>query len=316
VRSARSECFAAMRATASDSHRRRGCVLQIVLGAVVSLLGARWLWQDRPADFGVSFTAPSEAARVPASMTDVKAIPESRGFTGRRLLNTREVSVGMGAATGVVGRGRNGGGAGNNQVRMKKYIPLSERHNHPARGLTKKVMKRMPRTEFDEETIMRRIMTVLIKNMGESWRFGPMKTMDIMKEIGLQGSQIKVKTYALRALQSLRGQRMVIQVKGNPKRWELHPEYWEHGVPRVSVDETNPWKHMHLIKFLPYWEQKMKSPGGLRNKVGPLHGKFHPTQQEAMIGIKPGDEWWPPGSKTIAKDAELKQEPGDEAYTR
>merc|ERR1712113_173213 len=84
--------------------------------------------------------------------------------------------------------------------------------------------------------MMKRIVTVLIKNIDEKWRDAPMKTLDIIKEIGLQGYQIKKKSYINKALQMLQGQQVIFKAKNNPIRWEIHEKYREHGVPPISMD--------------------------------------------------------------------------------
>merc|ERR1740123_1344013 len=130
-------------------------------------------------------------------------------------------------------------------------------------GMKRQMMKRMPRTTFDTEEMMKRITTVLIKNIDEKWRDAPMKTADIMKEIGLQGFQIKKKSYINKALYMLMGQHVIHKVKQNPIRWEIHEAYRKQGVPPISTDPLNPWRNTHLLKF-----EKTKPP-----KYGPIHGK-------------------------------------------
>merc|ERR1719480_390014 len=122
-------------------------------------------------------------------------------------------------------------------------------------GMKRQMMKRMPRTTYDTEEMMRRITTVLIKNIDEKWRDAPMKTLDIMKEIGLQGYQIKTKKYINKALLMLQGQKVIYKVKNNPIRWEIHEKYRENGVPPISLDRRTPWKLTHLLNF-----EKTKPP--------------------------------------------------------
>merc|ERR1712242_244017 len=131
-------------------------------------------------------------------------------------------------------------------------------------GMKRQMMKRMPRTTYDTEEMMRRITTVLIKNIDEKWRDAPMKTLDIMKEIGLRGRQIKD------ALYLLMGQKVIHKIKQNPIRWEIHEEYRKNGVPPISQDKRAPWKPTHLLKF-----DSIKVP-----KYGPIHGEYRMTLDE------------------------------------
>merc|ERR1712039_1034844 len=110
-------------------------------------------------------------------------------------------------------------------------------------------MKRMPDSKLSVPEMMKRITTVLIKNIDERWRDAPMKTLDIMKEIGLRGRQIKVKKYINNALYLLMAQKVIHKVKQNPIRWEIHEEYRKFGVPPISYDRRDPWKLTHLLKF-------------------------------------------------------------------
>jgi len=219
-------------------------------------------------------------------------------------------------------------------LRHKKYYAdapwmLPRAQGRPGRKM--KTMKRMPDTHYDMAEIQKRVMTCLIKNMGEMWRDGGIPTKALMKEIGLQGHQLKMITGGTvefrKAMQNLQGAQMVILAKQNPKRWELHPEYWKHGVPRISQDwGRDPWKLSDNIRIPEYWARP--------KKFGPEHGLFMEDQQERMIGIKPGEEWWPPHSKTvkgqqktlsavgapgspqIEADDEDASEPGDPTYMR
>merc|ERR1719198_1174740 len=131
------------------------------------------------------------------------------------------------------------------------------------KGFKRQLMKRMPDSTLTTEQMMQRITTVLIKNMGETWRDAPMKTPDIMKEIGLRGRQIKEKKYINNALYLLMSQKVVHKVKQNPIRWEVHEAFREHSVPPISGDKRRPWKLAHLLKF-----EKTRVP-----KYGPIHGR-------------------------------------------
>lgn len=132
------------------------------------------------------------------------------------------------------------------------------------KGWKRQLMKRMPDSKLSTEEMMRRITTVLIKNMDEKWRDAPMKTLDIMKEIGCRGRQIKEKKYINDALYMLMGQKVIHKYKQNPIRWEIHEEYRKEGVPPISMDKRAPWKLTHLLKF-----EKVKVP-----KYGPIHGEY------------------------------------------
>mmetsp|Transcript_34761 Transcript_34761/g.75900 ORF Transcript_34761/g.75900 Transcript_34761/m.75900 type:complete len:212 (+) Transcript_34761:49-684(+) len=131
------------------------------------------------------------------------------------------------------------------------------------KGFKRQLMKRMPDSTLTTEQMMQRITTVLIKNIDENWRDAPMKTLDLMKEIGLRGRQIKEKKYINDALYMLMGQKVVHKVKQNPIRWEIHESFRELGVPPVSGDKRRPWKLTHILKF-----DKTRVP-----KYGPIHGR-------------------------------------------
>mmetsp|Transcript_61728 Transcript_61728/g.118940 ORF Transcript_61728/g.118940 Transcript_61728/m.118940 type:complete len:238 (-) Transcript_61728:147-860(-) len=150
-------------------------------------------------------------------------------------------------------------------------------------GMKRQMMKRMPRTTYDTEEMMRRITTVLIKNIDEKWRDAPMKTLDIMKEIGLQGYQIKTKKYINKALMMLQGQKVIHKVKQNPVRWEIHESYREKGVPPISQERRDPFALKHLIKF-----ESTKVP-----KYGPIHGKpVSPNIRDGdMVNAGPWINW-------------------------
>lgn len=132
------------------------------------------------------------------------------------------------------------------------------------KGLQRQLMKRMPSTWYSTEEIMQRVTTILIKNAEEKFRDAPMRTADLMKEIGLQGKQIKIKKYINNALYLLMAQNVVHKVKQNPIRWELHEEYRKYGLPPISRDRRRPWKFTHLLKF-----ERTKVP-----KYGPIHGRY------------------------------------------
>merc|ERR1711972_1186115 len=130
----------------------------------------------------------------------------------------------------------------------------------------------MPDSNPDTEEIMKRITTVLIKNIDERWRDAPMKTLDIMKEIGLRGRQIKEKKHINNALYLLMAQKVIHKVKQNPIRWEIHEEYRRHGVPPISRNTRAPWALTHLLQF-----EKTKVP-----KYGPIHGEYRMNVDESL----------------------------------
>eukprot|EP00971_Amphidinium_carterae_P024091 475426-Amphidinium_carterae.1 len=70
----------------------------------------------------------------------------------------------------------------------------------------------MPTSTYTNEEVMQRIVTVLIHNIDERWRTAPMKTVDIQKEIGLTGNQIKSKQAVMDALMMLERQKVVYKV--------------------------------------------------------------------------------------------------------
>lgn len=131
------------------------------------------------------------------------------------------------------------------------------------KGLQRKLMKRMPDTDYDVEEIMRRVVTILIKNIDERWRDGPMKTLQIAKEIGLRGRQIKVFRFVNDALYLLLAEKKVYKYKQNPIRWCIHEDYMARGLPPISMDWRDPWRMKHLIQL-----EKTEKP-----KYGPLHGR-------------------------------------------
>jgi len=120
---------------------------------------------------------------------------------------------------------------------------------------------------------MQRVTTVLIKNMGEHFRDAPMKTADLMKEIGLRGSQIKVKHYINDALDLLMAQKVVYKVKQNPKRGEIHEEYRKYGVPPICKDSRDPWRLCYLLKF-----KRTKRP-----KYGPAQGMYRMKDKQFLL---------------------------------
>jgi len=138
-------------------------------------------------------------------------------------------------------------------------------------GWKRQLMKRMPHSTYTTEQIMQRVTTILIHNIEEKWRDAPMKTVDLMKEIGLRGRQIKEKKYINAALDLLSAQKVIYKVKQNPIRWEIHEEYRRDGVPRISRDKRDPWKLSHTLKF-----ERTKVP-----KYGPAHGIYRDTPESA-----------------------------------
>jgi len=148
-------------------------------------------------------------------------------------------------------------------------VPDTVQKNTP-HGFKRALMKRMPSSKLSTEEMMKRITTVLIKNIDEKWRDAPMKTLEIMKEIGLRGRQIKEKKYINDALYLLMGQKVIYKVKQNPIRWEIHEEYRMDGVPPISPDKRAPWRLTHLLKF-----EKTKVP-----KYGPIHGEYRQNLDE------------------------------------
>merc|ERR1712007_282290 len=118
----------------------------------------------------------------------------------------------------------------------------------------------------------------LIRNIDEKWRDAPMKTWDIMKEIGLRGRQIKEKKHINKALYLLFAQKVIYKVKQNPIRWEIHEEYRKHGLPEISRNKRSPWMLAHLLKF-----KRTKVP-----KHGPIHGEYRPNMR---LGRAPNDRY-------------------------
>eukprot|EP00930_Biecheleria_cincta_P079335 TRINITY_DN6712_c0_g1_i1.p1 TRINITY_DN6712_c0_g1~~TRINITY_DN6712_c0_g1_i1.p1 ORF type:complete len:312 (-),score=53.01 TRINITY_DN6712_c0_g1_i1:110-1045(-) len=141
------------------------------------------------------------------------------------------------------------------------------------KGWQKKLMKRMPTSRLTTEEIMQRIVTVLIHNMNEKFRDAPMKTLDLMKEIGLRGAQIKSKRFINPALDLLMAQKVILKVKQNPKRWEIHEEYRKYGVPPINMDKRNPWKFCYLLKF-----KRTTVP-----KYGPTQGMYRVQDKEFLL---------------------------------
>mmetsp|Transcript_42568 Transcript_42568/g.117436 ORF Transcript_42568/g.117436 Transcript_42568/m.117436 type:complete len:254 (-) Transcript_42568:108-869(-) len=139
-------------------------------------------------------------------------------------------------------------------------------------------MKRMPDSNLGLEQMMQRITTVLIRNIDEKWRDAPMRTLDIMKEIGLRGRQIKEKKHINKALYLLFSQKVIYKAKQNPIRWEIHEEYRKFGVPEISRDTRKPWMLAHLLKF-----ERTTVP-----KHGPIHGEYRPN---IKLGRDPVDRY-------------------------
>eukprot|EP00929_Paragymnodinium_shiwhaense_P011768 TRINITY_DN117_c0_g2_i1.p2 TRINITY_DN117_c0_g2~~TRINITY_DN117_c0_g2_i1.p2 ORF type:complete len:273 (-),score=67.96 TRINITY_DN117_c0_g2_i1:100-918(-) len=136
-------------------------------------------------------------------------------------------------------------------------------------GWKRQLMKRMPDSNLNTPTLMRRIVTVLVKNIDEKWRDAPMRTRDIMKEVGLRGRQIKEKEDINKALYMLMAQKVIHKVKQNPIRWEIHEDYRMNGVPRVSWNEKDPWRYTDEIRF-----KSVKVP-----RYGPIHGEYRPNKE-------------------------------------
>lgn len=144
----------------------------------------------------------------------------------------------------------------------------ADAHRPTPIGWKRRLMRRMPSTHFDTETLMKRIVTVLVKNIDEKWRDAPMRTRDIMKEVGLRGRQIKTKKEINAALYMLLQQKVVHKYKQNPIRWEIHEEYRANGVPRVCWNENDPWRYCNELEF-----ERVKVP-----KYGPIHGQYRPNK--------------------------------------
>eukprot|EP00931_Biecheleriopsis_adriatica_P081050 TRINITY_DN543_c0_g1_i1.p1 TRINITY_DN543_c0_g1~~TRINITY_DN543_c0_g1_i1.p1 ORF type:complete len:291 (-),score=58.94 TRINITY_DN543_c0_g1_i1:205-1077(-) len=151
-------------------------------------------------------------------------------------------------------------------------VPYDTLGKRLPQGLKKVYLKRMPDSNLDTEEMMKRITTVLLKNMEETFRVAPLRTKDLMKEIGLRGNQIKYKRYVTPALQLLQAQKVIYKVKQNPARWEIHEEYRKYGVPPVSKDKREPWKFTHLLQF-----KRTKAP-----KFGPTHGMYRPQDRDFL----------------------------------
>jgi len=149
------------------------------------------------------------------------------------------------------------------------YDTLQKQH---PKGYKKKLYKRMPNSRLSLEDIMKRITTVLLKNMEEHFRDAPIKTVDLMKEIGLTGRQMKTKRFIIDALQMLQAQKVIYKVKANPARWEIHEEYRKYGVPPVSKFNREPWALTHLLEF-----KRTKKP-----KFGPVHGLYRPKDRDFL----------------------------------
>lgn len=141
------------------------------------------------------------------------------------------------------------------------------------KGLKRALLRKMPSTRLSTETIMKRITTILIKNMQETWRLAPMRTREIMKEVGLQGRQIKEKESINKALDLLQAQKVIHKYKQNPIRWEIHEEYRKYGVPVISWDKRDPWRFTYLLNF-----DRVKTP-----THGPAHGLYRPKDRDFLI---------------------------------
>merc|ERR1719217_1982742 len=117
---------------------------------------------------------------------------------------------------------------------------------------------------------MQRVVTVLVKNIDEKFRDAPMRTRDLMKEVGLRGKQIKYKSDINKALYLLLQQKVIHKHKQNPIRWEIHEDYRQGGVPRISWNENDPWRYCNEIEF----EGRTTIP-----KHGPTHGQYRPNKE-------------------------------------
>lgn len=140
------------------------------------------------------------------------------------------------------------------------------------KGMRRQLLKRMPASNLDTEEMMKRIVTVLIRNVDETYRNAPMKTLELMKEIGLRGWQIKEKCHINRALYLLYGQKIINKLKQNPIRWELHERYKGYGLPPISRNKRAPWRLSWILKF-----QRVSEP-----KHGPSHGRQTPEDIEEL----------------------------------
>lgn len=151
-------------------------------------------------------------------------------------------------------------------------VPSDTVEKKKPRGYKKQLFKRMPNSNLSIEAIMKRITTILIKNMEEDFRDAPMKTVDLMKDVGLTGNQMKSKRFIIEALQLLQAQKVVHKVKQNPARWEIHEEYRKYGVPPISRSKRSPWSLTHLLQF-----KRTKAP-----KFGPAHGLYRPKDRDFL----------------------------------
>ncbi|CAK0846891.1 unnamed protein product [Prorocentrum cordatum] len=158
------------------------------------------------------------------------------------------------------------------------YVP-NPTHKETKRNRKVKVMARMPCQWFSTAEIMRRIVTVLIHNNEEKFRDAPMRTKDLMKEIGLTGYQMKIKRYVNEALYLLLGQKVIFKAKTSPIRWELHEEYRKDGLPPISKNKRKPWALSWLLQF-----ERTKKP-----KYGPVHGEYR--NRPWVPFAKRGEQW-------------------------
>merc|ERR1712039_373880 len=115
--------------------------------------------------------------------------------------------------------------------------------------MRKKMLIRMPHTEYTIEEIMQRIVTILIKNMDLSYRQHPLTSHELMKECGLRGRQMETKHFFNKAVYTLLGLRVVHKVMNSPIRWEISEEYREFGVPPISRNSRDTFRYTHLLKF-------------------------------------------------------------------
>lgn len=203
------------------------------------------------------------AAAVALGVFAVTAGTPGRGFAGGcpELAPTRGGSLAL-RATGE----------------QPTYVP------NPTRLETKrnrkvKPMARMPNQWFSTAEMMRRIVTVLIRNNEETFRQGPMKTKDIMKEIALTGDQMKYKKYVNEALYLLMGQKVIFKAKTSPIRWEIHEEYRKDGLPPISKNRRKPWALSWLLQF-----ERTKVP-----KYGAAHGEYR--ERPWVPFNKRGEPW-------------------------
>merc|ERR1711964_713215 len=106
---------------------------------------------------------------------------------------------------------------------------------HPSPVWRKKMMERMPNTDFSVETMCKRIITVLVKGQQGGWMDYPVRTDYLMKAIGLRGIQVKDRRFILRALKFLLRYQIIQRQSFSPKLYGIHPRY-EPYKPRICYD--------------------------------------------------------------------------------